>query len=395
MPDPVIVAVPPKGGTLNDVFDRLVRIGWLEAELVAGIRHIIKADKKRIKLEEQLIAAWFAHQGDDVVALQTVVDQGADPDLAQPALARMRRYIDVHGQQRLGFSPKPEVDAMLADYRQSSDPHIRHAAQTLHLELDLSRRGRPTRMMFDHHEFDWTASSGQRVRGVIVGTDHEVTPTYLRRHKRDISLTCYDAFHSTLLDALDTGKVHNWRELKDHLIEANTDVRICGSLMLDDYLGHFVLLPGALAERARQMIASGVSRTWGIPNDPKLDLLRASGKPVLIDANYEAIYLNLLDAQQEQIDFIHCMDDIEQTCAQGDQAALYIVQSGGTIARTPGLCVVGSELVCSETIVAVNEERLDHNPGVGLLIEALEPSVDDQAEGWRQRMAQKLGDSLI
>ena len=395
MPDPVIVAVPPKGGTLNDVFDRLVKIGWLDGDLVAGIRHIIKADKKRIKLEEQLIAAWMDHAGDDDVALTQVIKQGADPDIARAALAGMSRYIDVHGKKRLGFSPKPIVDSLLADYRQHDEAHIRYAAQTLHLELDLSRRGRPTRMMFDHHEFAWNAPGNRRVRGVIVGTDHEVTPTYLRRHKRDISLTCYDAFHSTLLDALDTGKVHNWRELKDHLIEANTDVRICGSLMLDDYLGHFVLLPGHLAEKARQMVANGASREWGGDNDPKMDLLRASGKDVLIDANYEAIYLNLLDAQQTGITFDHCIDDIEQTCAKGDQAAIYIVQSGGTIARTPGLCVVGSELVCSETIVAVNEERLDHNPGVGLLLDALEPSVEDHADGWRQRMAAKLGDSLI
>ena len=56
----------------------------------------------------------------------------------------------------------------------------------LHLELDLSRYGRPTRMMFDHMEFEF-----EGVRGVLVGTEHETTPTYLRRHKRDISLTCY------------------------------------------------------------------------------------------------------------------------------------------------------------------------------------------------------------
>ena len=63
--------------------------------------------------------------------------------------------------------------------------------------------------------------------------------------------------------------------------------------------------------------------------------------------------------------------------------------------RVLQVCVVGSELVCSETIVAVNEERLVHNPGVGLLLDALEPSIEDHADKWRQRIAAKLGDSLI
>ena len=78
------------------------------------------------------------------------------------------------------------------------------------------------------------------MRGILIGTEHEVTPPYLRKHKRDISLTCYDAFHNTLLDAFDTGKVHHWSDMMEHLVEANTDVRILGSLGLNDYLGHFV-----------------------------------------------------------------------------------------------------------------------------------------------------------
>ena len=74
-------------------------------------------------------------------------------------------------------------------------------------------------------------------------------------------------FQSTLLDALDTGKVHNWQELMDHLIEANTDVRILGSFGLNDYLGHFVLMP---EERAKRTIPEGGNRAWnygdGDPN---------------------------------------------------------------------------------------------------------------------------------
>ena len=51
----------------------------------------------------------------------------------------------------------------------------------------------------------------------------------------------------------------------------------------------------------------------------------------------------------------------------------FISQSGGTIARTPGLCVVGEELVRSETIIAVNEERMDHSQGMRHLIESCSP----------------------
>ena len=55
MSEPVIVAVPPKGGSLDDVMERLVSIELLDKDLVAGIQRLIGADKKRIKVEEKLI----------------------------------------------------------------------------------------------------------------------------------------------------------------------------------------------------------------------------------------------------------------------------------------------------------------------------------------------------
>ncbi|MDA3959534.1 MAG: hypothetical protein PF961_02005 [Planctomycetota bacterium] len=389
MPEPVIIAVPPKGGSLEDVFERLVQLGWVEAEFVAAIRSLVKQDKKRIKLESQLIRLWHQHGG-DAPALEAAEDLGIDVDLAQAALGRMVRYTDIAGKDRIGFTPKSGVDDQLHAWRHDANPVVAEAAMALHLELDLSRYGRPSRVMFDHHEFEFSSPRGS-VRGVLVGTDHEVTPTYLRRHQRDISLTCYDAFHNTLLDALDTGKVRNWRELTEHLIEANTDVRILGGLGLDDYLGHFVLMPEA---KAKQVQALGASRDWYRDDkDPKMSLL--SGEPLLIDANYEGIYRTLLDADANGIDFEHTTQDIEELCANEGRTAIYIVRSGSTIARTPGLYVVGAELVTSETIVAVNQERLEHHPGVDILVESLAPSAEDRAGLWRDKMAARLGEKLI
>ena len=162
--------------------------------------------------------------------------------MGEQLLTGMRRWQDDDGRYRLTFTPKAGVDALLHSWRHDDDPVIREAAMALHLELDLGRYGRPTRMMFDHLEVE-SHLDGELVRAVLVGTEHEVTPTYLRKHKRDLSLTCYDAFHNTLLDALDTPKVRNWQELSEHLIEANTDVRILGSFGVQDYLGHFIFAP--------------------------------------------------------------------------------------------------------------------------------------------------------
>jgi len=387
--EPVIVAVPPKGGSLEDVLGKLVDAGWLERDLVHEIARLIREDKRRIKLEEGLIALWDEHRGDRAATMRAADTAGHDLNDIEAALERMR-VLDGEGRTRLAFTPKPGVDALLQALRNDRDPMVREAALTLHLELDLTRYGRPTRMMFDHLEFDFEAG-GAPVRGVLVGTEHEVTPTYLRKHKRDLSLTCYDAFQNTLLDALDTGKVHNWRELKDHLVEANTDVRVVGSLGLEDYLGHFVIMPEA---RAREVAALGADRRWGIAaDDPKRAFLRE--EPVLIDASFEEVYRRVLDGDGNGFDFEATTHDIEAACARDGRSAIYIVRSGATIACTPGICVVGEELVTSETIVAVNEERLEHNRGVGLLLESLRPSSEDRSERWRQALAAKLGDKLI
>ena len=390
MPEPVIIAVPPKGGSLDDVFKRLVNCGWLRQDLVTGIRHLIKQDKRRIKLEEGLASLWRSHGGDASATMRAADDAGHDLDEVEVTLARMRRYEDQDGAIQLGFSPKAAVDELLHEARVHADPVMREAAMTLHLELDLTRYGRPSRMMFDHLEFDWTGDGGRLVRGVLVGTEHEVTPTYLRRHKRDLSLTCYDAFHNTLLDALDTGKVHNWREMMDHLIAANTDVRILGSLGLDDYLGHFVLMPTALAEEVRALDGE---RAWRGSGDAKTRLL-VDHMP-LIDAQYEAIYKLLLDDAETGVQFECTTQDIEKACAEDGRTAIYIVRSGSTIACTPGLSVVGEPLVVSETIVAINQESVDHNPGIPRLIECLQPSSEDHSEKWRAALAKKLGNKLI
>src|SRR5690348_1835367 len=58
MPEPVLVAIPPKGGSLDDVLKKLVGLGWVKPEVVTAIRRLIKEDKRRVKLEEGLIALW-------------------------------------------------------------------------------------------------------------------------------------------------------------------------------------------------------------------------------------------------------------------------------------------------------------------------------------------------
>ena len=57
--------------------------------------------------------------------------------------------------------------------------------------------------------------------------------------------------------------------------------------------------------------------------------------------------------------------------------------------------MVGEDLITSETIVAVNQERLDHNAGVDVLVESLGPIADDRSDAWRARLASKLGDKLL
>lgn len=391
MPEPVIIAVPSKGGTLTAVLRRLIDIGWIADALVDRVLRMVKDDKQRIKLEEMLIRI-HDELGDGIddgsIRAQAVADgvEGADVDIA---LERMRRFTDSTGRRRLGFTPKEVVHEMLEGYY--ADVDMREAAMTMHLELDVARFGRPTRIMFDHMEFSWVPPGRQHpVQGLLVGTDHEITPTYLRKHKRDLSLTCYDAFHNTLLDALDTGKVHHWHDMMAHLKEANTDVRILGSLGLEDYLGHFVLMPDDMAERAR---AAGIHSWNSIDHPEQLALLRE--RPVLIDAAYEEVYKQLLDATSNGITFEPTTGDIEELCAQENRCAIYIVQSGGTIARTPNLNVVGEELIRSETIVAVNRERLDNNLNVGVLADSLSATTDDGSARWRTRLAERLGTKLV
>jgi hypothetical protein len=393
MSDPVLVAVPPKGGSFDDVLKRLVKIGWVRPEVVTALRRLIKEDKRRVKLEEGLIQLWAAN-GHEFEATMRAADRfGHDLGDIEEALKRMRRYTDAAGKVQLDYTGKSGVEQLLGLIRQDADPEVREAAYALHLQLDLTRPGKPSRMVFNQLEIEVPRPGSLAVRAILLGTDHEVTPTWLRKHKRDISLTCYDAFHNTLLDALDTPLVRNWQELTSHLIQANTDVRILGSLGLDDYLGHCVLMSSRLAAEAERL-ANGHRGRWAADAaDPKLALLTRS--PVLIDPAYEEIYGLILNAPAHGITFETGPKDIETTCATQDRVAIYIVRSGSTVAVTPGLCVVGHELSTSETIVAVNQGRLDQNPAVGALIEGLAPSTADNTTRWRQTLKTKLGDKFV
>ncbi len=392
MSDPVLVAVPPKGGSLDDVFKKLVALKWLRPELVTAIRRIIKEDKRRVKLEEGLIQLW-RQSGYAVESTMRAADlYGHDLDDVEQAINRMRRYTDEEGKTQLDYTGKSGVERMLNTLRQDSDAELSEAALSMHLQLDLTRPGRPSRMVFNQLEMAFTPrANAVAVRAILLGTDHEVTPTYLRKHKRDISLTCYDSFHNTLLDALDTPQVRNWQELKLHLIEANTDVRILGSLGLDDYLGHVVMMDEKSAQRIK---ALGGSRRWADKkDDPKLELIRSTS--VLIDPAYEELYGCILDARAHGITFEVGPKDIEKACAEQGRIGIYIVRSGSTVAVTPGLCVVGDEIITSETIVAINQERLQHNKAIGVLIESLAPVATDHAPAWRSKLAAKLGSRFI
>jgi hypothetical protein len=387
MPDPVLVAVPPKGGSFDDVLKRLVQLGWLRPELVAHLRKLIKEDKRRVKFEEGLIDLWRDHHGDADAVMRAADRAGHDLGDVEEALRRMRRYAGADGKPALTYTPMEGVERILAQWRADPDSDVREAALCLHLQLDLTRPGKPVRAVFNQVEFTF----GGDVRGVLVGTDHEVTPTCLRKHKRDLSLTCYDAFHNTLLDVLDTGQVRNWQELKAHLIERDTPVRILGSLGLDDYLGHCVLMDRAHAQRVRVL---GATRRWADGDtDPKLAILKE--QPLLIDPQYLEVYTRVLDAPRLGLRLECGPKDIERVCAEEGRTAIYIVRSGSTVALMPNLCVVGDEIITSETIVAVNQVSLDRNRHVGRLVESLAPSQEDHAPRWRAKLAAKLGDKLI
>ncbi len=394
MYEPVLIAVPPKGGSFDDVLKKLVSLAWIRPEVVSALRRLIKEDKRRVKLEEGLIQLWAA-SGHEYEATMRAADRfGHDLDDIDQALKRMRRFTGEDGKVRLDYTGKSGVEQLLLAIRQEADPELREAAYALHLQLDLTRPGKPVRMVFNQLEIDVPRAGGLTpVRAVLLGTDHEVTPTWLRKQKRDISLTCYDAFHNTLLDALDTPKIHNWRELTQHLIQTHTDVRILGSLGLDDYLGHCVLMSSRRAAEAVK-IANGQAGAWALNDqDPKLALL--TDAPVLIDPGYEEIYRQVLDAPRHGIRFETGPKDIETICATEDRTAIYIVRSGSTVAVTPGLCVVGQELITSETIVAVNQERFDQNRHVGALVESLAPSTTDHTAAWRAKLKAKLGDRFV
>jgi len=386
MPEPVLIAVPPKGGSFDDVLKRLVQLGWLRPELVAHLRRLIKEDKRRVKFEEGLIDLWNDHDGDADATMRAADRAGHDLGDVEQALTRMRRLPGADGRLRLGYTPMEGVQQVLGQWLADPDSDVREAALCLHLQLDITRPGKPVRAVFNQCDFAW-----KDVRGVLMGTEHEVTPTCLRKHKRDLSLTCYDAFHNTLLDVLDTGRVRNWQELREHLHGDASQVRILGSLGLDDYLGHCVLMDRA---RASQVAALAASRRWADrDDDPKLALLRAS--PVLIDPMYDELYGSVLDANRLGLRFEAGPKDIERVCAEEGRTAIYIVRSGSTVALMPNLCVVGEEIVTSETIVAANATSLERHRGVAALVEALAPVQSDHAPAWRARLAKKLGDKLV
>jgi hypothetical protein len=391
MPEPVLVAIPPKGGSFDDVLKRLVHLRWIRPETVAHLRRLIKEDKRRVKFEEGLIDLWRDHAGDRDAVVRAADRAGHDLGDVEDALARMRRWQAPDGSAQLGYTPMDGVERILALWRADPDSDARDAALCLHLQLDLTRPGKPVRAVFNQLETTWSPPGGAPIRVVLIGTEHEVTPTCLRKHKRDLSLTCYDAFHNTLLDVLDTGKVRNWRELKDHLKASDTPVRILGALGLDDYLGHCVLMDRSRAERVR---AAGGSRRWAeTAADPKLAAI--SGQQVLIDPQYLEIYSRVLETERTGLRFESGPKDIERACAQDGRVAIYIVRSGSTVALQPNLCVVGEEIITSETIVAANQVSIERNRGVAALIDSLAPSPADHAEAWRAKLKSRLGDRLI
>ena len=105
--------------------------------------------------------------------------------------------------------------------------------------------------------------------------------------------------------------------------------------------------------------------------------------------------MKLLDSTENGITFEHTTQDIEQLCSTGGRTAVYIVRSGRTVACTPNLAVVGSELVTSESIVAVNQERLEAHRAVDLLVESLAPSQEDRSQVWRDQLCARLGAQMV
>ena len=104
---------------------------------------------------------------------------------------------------------------------------------------------------------------------------------------------------------------------------------------------------------------------------------------------HQTVYDCILDARAHGISFEAGPKDIEKACAEQGRIAIYIVRSGSTVAVTPGLCVYGEEIITSETIVAVNQERLNHNRAIGTLVESLAPVDTDHAPAWRAKLAAK------
>ncbi|HAT11386.1 MAG TPA: hypothetical protein DCS97_12520, partial [Planctomycetes bacterium] len=127
MSEPVLIAVPPKGGSFDDVLKRLVQLGWLKPELVAHLRRLIKEDKRRVKFEEGLIDLWNDHGG-DADATQRAADRaGHDLGDVEIALARMRRWQGADGKARLGYTPMEGVQAILASWLADPDSDVREA----------------------------------------------------------------------------------------------------------------------------------------------------------------------------------------------------------------------------------------------------------------------------
>ncbi|MEK7414093.1 MAG: hypothetical protein AAB263_12335 [Planctomycetota bacterium] len=391
MSEPVLIAVPPKGGSFDDVLKKLVQLGWLKPELVANLRRLIKEDKRRVKFEEGMIDLWRDHGYSSDATMRAADRAGHDLGDVENALARMRHWTDSEGRTRLGYTPMEGVQALLESWRSDADADVREAALCLHLQLDLTRPGKPVRAVFNQSEFIWNKPGGGDIRGVLIGTEHEVTPTCLRKHKRDLSLTCYDAFHNTMLDVLDTGRIRNWQELRSHLATSESPVRILGSLGLDDYLGHCILMDRQHADKVK---ALGGSRRWADQaHDPKMTSL--SAQPILIDPMYLELYTSVLDAAKTGLRFAAGPKDIERVCAEEGRTAIYIVRSGSTVALTPNLCVVGEEIITSETIVAANGVSMDQNPAVGRLVESLAPLQTDHVDMWRAKLAKRLGDRVV
>ena len=160
MPEPVLIAIPPKGGSLDDVLKKLVKLGWLRAEVVTEIRRVSKDDKKRVKLEEGLIALWRESGGTMESTMRAADRFGHDLDDVEQALKRMRRFRDAEGKEQLSYTDKMNVELVLNALRSDPDPEVRSAALGMHVQLDLTRPGKPARVVFNMLEFEFAAPGG-------------------------------------------------------------------------------------------------------------------------------------------------------------------------------------------------------------------------------------------